>query len=85
VGQDRIEAGLRRDPFVPDLRITEFHIWPLRWIDQNAAIRIEQSRVDIGKNFQTLPILEIGPGSAISQRIGVDRGGLDSILLTLSW
>jgi hypothetical protein len=38
-------------------------------IDQNAAIRIEQRRVDFGEDFQISPILEIEPGSAISQRI----------------
>ena len=55
---------------MPDLRIAEFRIWPVRWIDQDAAIGIEQSWVDFGKDFQTSPVLEIEPGSAISQRIG---------------
>ena len=48
VGQDRIKSGLRREPFVPVLGLTEIGLWALRWIDQNAAIGIEQTRVDFG-------------------------------------
>ena len=75
VGRDGVEAGLRGEPFVPGPRVVASHLRPLGGIDQNAAVRIEQRRIAFGQNFETLPVLEIGPGGAVGQRVGIHRGG----------
>ena len=38
IGGDGVEAGLRRQPLVPDLRVGEFDLRPFGGIDQNAAV-----------------------------------------------
>jgi hypothetical protein len=65
IGRDRVKARHRRKPFVPYPRVAVFDLWPFCRINENTAIGIEQNRVTFGKDFRTLPVLEIEPGSAI--------------------
>src|SRR5271166_2202841 len=39
------------------------------------VVGIEQGRIALREDFQLLPVLEIGPGGAIGEGIGVERRG----------
>src|SRR4051794_15541936 len=78
IRRNRIKAGLRRQPFMPDPGFGGLHVRPLGGIDQNASVRIEQCRIALGQDCKILAVLEVGPGGAVSESIGVEsRRGIE--------
>jgi hypothetical protein len=53
IGRDGIKSGLRSQPLAPYLRLFEFDVRPLRRIDQNAAVGVEQRHVAFREDFES--------------------------------
>jgi hypothetical protein len=65
VRHDHIKTRPRCKPVVPSLGLFEFHVRPFSWIDQDAALKIEQYRIALGQNFEVLPVLKVCPCGSI--------------------
>jgi len=62
---------------MPSLCVAEFHVRPFGRIYQNAAVKIEQRRIARDQDFQMLPVLEVGPGRSVCQRVRRDLPKLE--------
>src|ERR1700744_4896267 len=75
VGGDSSAPRRRGQPFVPAPRLGGFHVREFLWIDENAAIGVEQCRIALDENLKRLAVGEIRPSGAVGERVGIEPGG----------
>jgi hypothetical protein len=60
---------------MPNPRDREFHVWTFGWINENAAVRVEQRHIAFGQDLKILSVFEIGPRRSVREGVGMQRSG----------